>query len=223
MKKFFITSTGTGIGKTFLTCLLTEELLERKYKVDSLKPIISGFGEKDKTTDTAKILNALGKAYNKENIDKVSLYKFEEPTSPDICSRKTGIKIKIKDILKFIKEREKADFQFIEGVGGVMVPLNEKKLVIDLIKKIKAPVILVSGDYLGTLSHTLTAINALKQRKIKISAIVISESEVNEKITFLEIKKSLNNFSSAKVLWLPRKPDKKEKKQFINSFLNVIS
>lgn len=223
MKKFFITSTGTGIGKTFLTCLLTKELLEKKYKIDSLKPIISGFSEKDKTTDTAKILKALGKVHNTLNINKVSLYKFTEPTSPDICSRKTGVKIKIKDILKFIKERENADYQFIEGVGGIMVPLNEKKLVVDLIKKIKTPVILVAGNYLGTLSHTLTAISALKQRKIKIAAIIISESESEEKITFHEIKKSLNNFSSANVLWLPRKPDKKQKKQFINSFLNVIS
>ncbi len=69
-----------------------------------------------------------------------------------------------------------ADLVLIEGVGGVMVPLDEKKTVLDWIVACGVPVVLVVGDYLGTISHTLTAVEVLRARGVDIAAVVVSES-----------------------------------------------
>ena len=65
---------------------------------------------------------------------------------------------------------------FIEGVGGVMVPLDERHTVIDWISRLRVPVIVVAGSYLGTISHTLTALHVLAQRNLSTIAVVVSET-----------------------------------------------
>jgi dethiobiotin synthetase len=67
----------------------------------------------------------------------------------------------------------------IEGIGGVMVPLDERHTVLDWIAALDIPVLLVTGSYLGTLSHTLTALAVLTQRKIPLRAIIVSETEAS--------------------------------------------
>jgi dethiobiotin synthetase len=69
------------------------------------------------------------------------------------------------------------DIVLIEGVGGVMVPLNDRRTVLDWIEALGIPVLLVIGTYLGSISHTLTALTALRQRQIPIRALIINESE----------------------------------------------
>ena len=66
----------------------------------------------------------------------------------------------------------------IEGIGGIMVPLDDTHTVLDWMKALRIPVLLIAGSYLGTISHTLTALHVLAQRNIDIAAVVVSESEV---------------------------------------------
>jgi dethiobiotin synthetase len=95
---------------------------------------------------------------------------------------------------------------FIEGVGGIMVPLDSKRTVLDWMAALDIPLLLVVGGYLGAISHTLTALDVLTQRKLKLAAIVVSESERGT-VELDETVTSITHFSNGvEVVGLPRLP-----------------
>ena len=198
MKPFFITSTGTNIGKTYLTELIINRCNELDIKVNAIKPIISGFNlSKYEESDTGIILKALNK--NKNYINEISPWRFEASISPDTASNIENKKINFFELEKFCKNKiyefsQRDGYFLIEGVGGTMVPINDKKTILDLIKSLKIPVILVIGSYLGSISHTLNAVQNLTNNNIKISSIVISQStneDVGEDLTKSSLTKHI--------------------------------
>ena len=99
------------------------------------------------------------------------------------------------------------DLNLIEGLGGVMAPIGEKHTILDLIDATGARALLVVGSYLGTLSHSLTAITALATRGIELAAIVICQSET-EPVATAETATTLSRFSGpAPILTMPRRKD----------------
>ena len=95
---------------------------------------------------------------------------------------------------------------FIEGVGGIMVPLDGQRTVLDWMAELDIPLLLVVGGYLGTISHTLTALDVLRQRKLRLAAIVVSESERNP-VELDDTVASIARFSEGvDVIGLPRLP-----------------
>lgn len=209
MKKLFVTSTGTNIGKTLIVCALSEVLKKTGFKVKILKPVISGFNFDDIPNDISQICNSLETDYSKKNIKEITRYFFKEPLSPDMAARgENKNQVKINEIVKFIYEaadnnKEKIDYLFIEGVGGVNVPLNDKETIIDLIPKISDSNILICGSYLGSLSHTISAYQNLVAKNIKPKLVVVTEN-LNQKdelyIPAKETVKSLENFISSPIL-----------------------
>ena len=179
MSAFFVTATGTDIGKTFVTAGLVRYLRARKQRVDALKPVVSGFSEDNmRDSDPGKLLDALGLPVNKQEVAKIAPWRFAAPLSPDMAAAREGKQVDFDAVVKFCRDAIAANkgTLFIEGVGGVMVPLDDKHTVLDLMAALKLPVILVSGTYLGTLSHTLTAIEALARRNLTIAAIALNQS-----------------------------------------------
>jgi dethiobiotin synthetase len=88
-----------------------------------------------------------------------------------------GRAIAFDELVEFSCRATSADFySLIEGVGGVMVPLDAKHTVLDWILAVGVPTVLVSGSYLGSMSHTLTALNALSNAGAAIAAIVVNET-----------------------------------------------
>jgi dethiobiotin synthetase len=177
---YFVTSTGTGVGKTYVTAALIREAIARGLKVVAAKPVISGVDSRDiDASDTGAILAALGEAPTPENVEKISPWRFSAPLAPSMAARAEGRALVCEALFEQGRAflREKADLHVIEGVGGVMVPLDEKNTVLDWIVALKAPVLLVVGDYLGTLSHTLTAVEVLRASGAEIAAVVVSEGE----------------------------------------------
>lgn len=187
MQGLFITSTGTGVGKTYVTASLVRSLLVRGRPARALKPVISGWDGDDAAaiaaSDTGQLLAAQGIDPSPEAIDACSPFRFRAPLSPDIAAAREGLGIDFDRLVGFcrqeIENTPKGTVLFIEGVGGVMVPLTQDKTVLDWMAAIGLPVLLVVGSYLGTISHTLTAALALRSLHIPIRAIVISESEDN--------------------------------------------
>ena len=196
LKPIFITSTGTNIGKTYLTSLIIKKAQALNYKVNAIKPIISGFNiENFNTTDTGIISAALGK--NQSSIEEVSPWRFEAPLSPDQAAYKENKEIVFKELIDFCLKtlnpiKNINDIVLIEGVGGTMVPINNKYTTLDLMKALDIPVILIIGSYLGSISHTLNAYEVLIQNNININSIVISESEENN-IGINQTRKTLLN------------------------------
>jgi dethiobiotin synthetase len=177
---YFITSTGTGIGKTYVTTALIRLARSKNMTVAAFKPVISGFDKQEiAASDTGQILAALGETPDDAAIARVSPWRFTVPLAPGMAARAEGTALDCEALFSFSRNalRGEADLVLIEGVGGVMVPLDDQKTVLDWIVAAGAPVVLVVGDYLGTLSHTLTAVEVLKARKAEIAAIVVSEGE----------------------------------------------
>lgn len=159
MKSFFITGIGTNVGKTIASSILVEAL-----KADYWKPIQAG--ELD-NTDAMKIRSLVS---NTKSVIHPETYRLSKAMSPHAAAHADKIEINIKKIIL----PETVNSLIIEGAGGLMVPLNSESLVIDLIKKFKTEVILVSNNYLGSINHTLLSIEALKSRNIPIAGIIFN-------------------------------------------------
>lgn len=180
MKALFVTGAGTGVGKTLVTTLLIRALVAAGRPVRAAKPVISGFDEADAAaSDSALLLAALEIPLTSEAISAVSPWRFRAPLSPDMAAAREGKHIDFKALLAYSAGllHGDEDMTLIEGVGGVMVPLTEKETVLDWIAALGIPALLVTGSYLGALSHALTAAQALASRNVPLAAVVVSESQ----------------------------------------------
>ena len=188
MKTLFITATGTDTGKTYVTAALSQALSAKGRSVRVLKPVISGFDESDfQDTDTAVLLNAAGLSATKEAVEATSPWRFKEPLSPDMAARREDREIDFDALVQFCRDAQEdgkeggkdgpEDVLLCEGIGGAMVPLDDTHTVLDWINEWDAPALVVAGSYLGTLSHTLTTVAAMRERDVRVSGVVVSESE----------------------------------------------
>ena len=179
MTAVFVTSSGTGIGKTFVMLRLIDELNAEGRSVRALKPVASGFdAAHPEGSDTALLLRAQGLDLTAQNLDAASPWRFAAPLSPDMAATAERRSIPFAALVAHCRAAsERAGVTLIEGVGGVMAPLDAEHTVLDWIEALGAPALLVVGSYLGTLSHSLTAAAALRERGVTIAGVVVSESE----------------------------------------------
>jgi len=209
MTAYFVTSTGTDIGKTFVTAGLIRHLRGAGTTVDALKPVVSGYDSSvAETSDPAVLLAALGRPVSAAEVERIAPWRFRAPLSPDLAAAREGRSIEFERLIAFSRAAVAAStgILFIEGVGGIMVPLNAERTVLDWMAALKIPLLLVVGGYLGTISHTLTALDVIAQRKLAVAAIVVSESERNP-VELADTVASIARFSDGvDVIGLPRLP-----------------
>jgi len=158
-KPLFISGIGTGVGKTVVAAILTESL-----KADYWKPVQSGDLD---NSDTMKVKSLVS---NNQTVFHAETYRLSQPFSPHKSADLDGVNIKLNDFVL----PETNNKLIIEGAGGLMVPLNGKDLMINLIEKLDAEVILVIQHYLGSINHSLLSLEALYSRNIKVRAIVFN-------------------------------------------------
>jgi len=174
-KPLFVTGIGTGIGKTLISAILVEKL-----KADYWKPIQSGDLD---DSDTLKVKSLVS---NEISVFHPEAYKLTQPYSPHKSAAIDGIIIDPQKIVLPAMDNQ----LLIEGAGGLMVPLNNDFLMIDLIKQLGAEVVLVSQFYLGSINHTLLSILALKQYDIPVKGIIFNGNEdISSKQYILEYSK----------------------------------
>ena len=209
MSAYFVTSTGTDIGKTFVTAGLIRYLREAGHTAQALKPVVSGYNPSVvETSDPAVLLGALGRPVSADEIQRIAPWRFRAPLSPDLAAAREGRSINFDELIAFSRRAIEAEtgMLFIEGVGGIMVPLDAERTVLDWMAALQIPVLLVVGGYLGTISHTLTALDVLATRHLEIAAIVVSESERNP-VELDDTVASIARFAhSTGVVGLPRLP-----------------
>jgi len=166
LRPIFITGTGTDVGKTLVAAIVVEAL-----QADYWKPVQAGY---ENGTDSLWVQQMLS---NKKSVIHPELYKLKMPASPHIAAAAEQKEIKIKKIVAHLpKTKNKL---IIEGAGGLMVPLNNKELVIDLIKKLQAKVIIVSKNELGSINHSLLTAAVLKKEKINVAGWIFTEEYQN--------------------------------------------
>lgn len=193
-QSYIVLAVGTDIGKTFLV----ENLCKKNSKYNAIKPIITGFIN-DNNSDSAKILNALNVKINKSNLDKISPWRFKKPLSPNFVSN-----IPKNEIVDFCKKNIKDSQQnqqtlLIEGAGGVMTPINNSFTFLDLAQDLKLPILLVTSNYLGSISHTLCCLEAIKNKNLKVSKIIVNEHQLMP-IKTLKFIDCLNNFCNHEIV-----------------------
>ncbi len=181
----FITSSGTGIGKTLVTAALAQQLRAAGRDVRAIKPVISGFApETAAESDTGILLAALGEAVTEDSVARISPWRFAAPLAPDLAAARERRMLELAEVVGFCRDAADAAARdggvlLIEGVGGVMAPMTRDATVADWMAALAIPAILVVGSYLGAISHALTAAEALAARAIPLAAVVVSESDAS--------------------------------------------
>ncbi|MFA6169742.1 MAG: dethiobiotin synthase [Candidatus Margulisiibacteriota bacterium] len=167
MPGIFITGTDTGVGKTYVTQYLAEEFRRQGSDVGIMKPISCG--------PDNDALQLKKKLKLNDPIELINPIQLKYPLAPLSASRLEKKKIDLKKIFAAFKKLEKKhDLILIEGVGGVAVPITSNYCVIDLIKELNTPTIVVARAGLGTINHTLLTVSALKDQEIEIMGIILN-------------------------------------------------
>ncbi|ADO83331.1 thymidine kinase [Ilyobacter polytropus] len=186
-KLYFIVGTDTDIGKTYAGLKLVKQEMDKGLKVTAIKPVETGsetFPENLEGSDSYAYARLLGK-----NVEDVNIFFYKKPMSPDAAAEADETSVDIKTIKEKIdKELLENDVVFVEGAGGLLVPFVENYMYLDLLVdyRKKSEVILISGNVLGTINHTLLTIDVLKRNDIKIKGVVFNNKENIEDKKFLK-------------------------------------
>lgn len=178
----FIAGAGTEIGKTYVTAELVRALRRAGRDVLALKPVASGVPPIGDPTfaesDTALLLAAQGIPVTEASVAACSPWRFAAALAPDQAAALEGQAPVLEDIVTWCLERMEActGTLVIEGVGGLMSPVTQEATGLGWLWSLACPTILVSGSYLGAISHALTAFETCRAADIPVLAIVVNES-----------------------------------------------
>jgi len=204
---YFVAGIGTDIGKTFFVENLCRKLIAKNIPVSAIKPIASGFVDGDKNSDSSRILSALNLSL--DNIESISPWRFAEPLSPHLAAKNQSQEINFLEVVNFCKKnitqaKSQNKILLIEAAGGLMSPINDHKTFLDLAFELKIPVLLLSANYLGAISHTLCAIEAAKNREIVVEKIIINDglSFENNQTPTSSLIQTIQNFTKINTLTL---------------------
>jgi dethiobiotin synthetase len=165
VQTIFITGTGSGVGKTLVSAIIAEAL-----QADYWKPIQAGY---EQETDSESVRSLLSNTKSKVYPE---VYKFKLPVSPYLAARDEGRTISIEKIFSAFSQHVVPGRRLImETPGGLMTPLNDHELVIDLVMKLNAKVILVTRHYHGSINHSLLTAKACRQKSLRVMGWVFND------------------------------------------------
>jgi dethiobiotin synthetase len=179
MSAIFITGTGTDVGKTFVASSLIRLFRQMGREVEAIKPVVSGFDpQAAETSDPGILLEALGRPVTPDEIDRISPWRYRAPLSPDLAATMERRRIDVGQVIAYCQQAaaQRRDVLLIEGAGGIMVPLDGQRTILDVMMALRLPLVLVTGSYLGSISHTLTALDSLFVREMNVLAVIVSET-----------------------------------------------
>lgn len=207
MAAFFVTGSGTDIGKTWICAGLLRHWRARGMHPAAFKPVVSGYDEAaPQGSDPAELLLALGRTVDPAALAAIAPYRFRAPLSPDQAAGLEDQALSIDDVVSACRSAMAAAEGplLIEGAGGVMTPLNEHDTVLDLAARLGLPVVFVAGSYLGAISHALTGLHAGRTRGLAVAAVIVNES-VTDSVGLAQTAAGLaGHFPHAPVLAAPR-------------------
>jgi len=174
----FIAGTDTGVGKTFVAAGLVRLARNQGLRAVAVKPVETGCPLRD-----GMLYPEDGVFLREASQDAISLdacvpFRFSLPASPARAAAMEGKHLSVPAIVEHVRTlAEEADLVVVEAAGGLMVPVQERLMMIDLAERLGYPTILVGRTRLGTINHTLLSVNLLTQREIPIAGIVLCRTE----------------------------------------------
>ncbi len=174
--RIFVTATDTGVGKTQASCALLSLLAERGERPAPFKPYESGCADLRSPSDALALKAA---ARSKDSLSRICPHRYREPLAPGVAAHRLGQEPDFAETLEAFRSFDGRAL-VAEGAGGLLVPIDGQRDVIDLVEELKLPVLLVARAGLGTLNHTGLSLEALARRRIEVRAVLLSKSSPGE-------------------------------------------
>lgn len=205
MKTFFITGTGTGVGKTLFTGLMARLATARGLRAAVMKPVQTGVAGIDEGDIGTVRRLAPGIIPLPDELACPYMLKFE--ASPHLAAQEEGVEIdveRIKESAEKIAKDYKPDILLLEGAGGVCVPLGKTLMNTGLMACVGAPAIVVATAGLGTINHTVLTLKELRTCGIPIAGVAINLMPAKPGKIELDNLKMIGQMGNAEILSIIR-------------------
>jgi dethiobiotin synthetase len=193
----FVTATDTGVGKTLLTCALVRMLREQCIDAVGFKPVASGqvngiWG------DAYAIHDASGRC---EPLEILCPLRFKLPLAPTLAAWSESVEPDINISHRVLSDlRKRHAYVVVEGVGGLLVPLDRQTLVLDFAKQLGFPVLLVCRAALGTINHTLLTLRELERASLPVAGIIMNVTRAADAAMVDGSKSEIERVSGRKII-----------------------
>ena len=192
MRGIFVTGTDTNVGKTVVSAALMA-----RYRAEAplryWKPIQTGIERDDDSAEVARLAGiGRGLTPRQDEIFNCGV-RLPRPLSPHLAARLAGVRITVRSLVEQLDGNEETRW-IVEGAGGVLVPINERETMADLIGALDLPVLVTARSTLGTINHTLMTIEALRRRMLRVAGVVMV-GEPND-----ENRLAIERYGAAEVL-----------------------
>ena len=232
MRSFFITGTDTGAGKTVATAALCALMRNRGIKAVPVKPVQTGCtssGGRLHVPDLEFILASCGIPLPPTDAERLCMYRYKPACSPHLAAERGDAQIDPEHIIRSVNAlKQEYECLLVEGAGGIMVPLTRNYYMLDCMKALALPVILVCRPGLGTLNHTLLSLNTLADHGLAVAGIVFCETrkparDAIEKDNYRTIAELAMAPVLGTVPWSSRfNPDGMDPKRFLKTVLRSM-
>ena len=196
----FITGTDTGVGKTVVAATLAWSLARRGKSFSYIKPVETGIRNRQDLeflSDAARV-RAAGRLT--EPLEKIVPFTFPEPLAPLLAARRQGTVLDRTELLATVREKIVPDrLALIEGAGGLLAPLCPDYLVLDLIRELGLPVLVVSRTGLGAVNHALLTLRQLERENIEVLGLVANHCRPEPTIAEQEFVSQLCEFAEVEI------------------------
>lgn len=181
----FITGTDTGVGKTVVSAVLLCALKSAGVDAFYMKPVQTGCQRRGKnliSPDPEFVYSLAGITPSEKEQQLIAPYRYRQACSPHLAAGLARQKIGLSRIIKsFAALKRRHEFIVVEGAGGILTPLSQQLSMLDLMKALSLPVLVVARPGLGTINHTLLTLRELRRAKLKIIGIVINYASAGRK------------------------------------------
>ncbi len=166
MRGIFVTGTDTGIGKTVVSSIAVASL-RHSGPIGYWKPVQTGIESDDDTAEVRRLANCSPDEVADEGV------RLPRPLSPHLSARLAGKSIAVRELCGIAKALSEDRFWVVEGAGGLLVPLNAREMIADLVATLGLPALVTSRSTLGTINHTLLTLSELRARSIPVAGVVM--------------------------------------------------
>lgn len=195
-KGIFVTGIDTGVGKTVIAGAIAATIKAHGLDVGVMKPVATGAKEIEGrliSEDVVYLKKIIGST---DDDDLVNPIRLKPALAPNMAASRTGITIDTGKVWKAYKElTDKHDFVVVEGIGGLMVPIDDNLLVADMALKMGLALVIVSKHYPGAINHTLLTLEYARSRNLRIKGIIFNMLKNGE-----DFVGEIGRFSSVRVL-----------------------
>ncbi len=176
----FVTGTDTGVGKTVVASSLVSRFRAGGVDAVPMKPVQTGCRlaqGRPMAPDLAFCLNAAGLKPGRRDMADMAPYRLAPACSPHLAAKEAGVRVSLPVIERAFRRLSRAhEVVVVEGAGGVLVPLNDRNTMLDLMIRLGLPVLLVARPGLGTLNHTLLSLQALHGAGLTVLGVILNQA-----------------------------------------------